>query len=188
MSVPIFARILTLVLAASLALAACGSSNSDSTSTTAGNATTTTTAGGATVTVAKTGLGQTLVGPNGHTLYLFEKDKGDKSSCTGACTAAWPALASGSPAKAGSGVSESKIAVASTSSGAGQVIYNGHPLYYYAEDGKPGQTNGQGSNEFGGEWYAMSPSGQKIEGKSSSSGDKPSGDSSSGDSSSNYGY
>ena len=47
--------------------------------------------------------------------------------------------------------------------GALQVTYNGHPLYEYAGDAKAGQTNGEGSNAFGGAWYVLSPAGKKTD-------------------------
>jgi hypothetical protein len=34
-----------------------------------------------------------------------------------------------------------------------QVTLNGHPLYTYVGDGRPGQANGQGLASFGGTWY-----------------------------------
>jgi predicted lipoprotein with Yx(FWY)xxD motif len=43
-----------------------------------------------TVDVRSTGLGKILVNSKGHTLYMFKKDKGTKSACTGACAKAWP--------------------------------------------------------------------------------------------------
>jgi hypothetical protein len=39
----------------------------------------------------------------------------------------------------------------------------GHPLYTYAGDQKPGDVKGQDVDQFGGEWYAPSPSGEKVE-------------------------
>jgi predicted lipoprotein with Yx(FWY)xxD motif len=44
-----------------------------------------------------------------------------------------------------------------------EVTYNGHPLYHYAGDTKPGDTKGQNLNQFGGGWYVLSPFGKKIE-------------------------
>jgi hypothetical protein len=38
-----------------------------------------------------------------------------------------------------------------------------HPLYYYAGDTKRGQTAGQGLDQFGAEWYVLSPTGQKVD-------------------------
>jgi hypothetical protein len=43
-----------------------------------------------------------------------------------------------------------------------QVTYNGHPLYRFAADAKPGDTTGQGTTAFGGTWYVVGPSGTPI--------------------------
>jgi secreted repeat protein with Y-X4-D motif len=43
-----------------------------------------------------------------------------------------------------------------------QVTYNHHPLYYYIGDQGPGDTQGQGVNQFGALWYVLSPSGNAI--------------------------
>ena len=56
------------------------------------------------------------------------------------------------------------------SDGKAQVTYNGHPLYTFAGDQKPGDTSGQGVNAFGGLWYVVSPAGNQVTGTSSSSG------------------
>ena len=47
------------------------------------------------------------------------------------------------------------------------MTYGGHPLYYYDDDKKPGTTEGEGSKEFGAEWYAVGANGKKVEGKHS---------------------
>src|SRR6185503_8682375 len=86
-----------VVSLSALALAACGGGGSNATAST----TPPTTASGrpATVGVANNGnLGKILVDAQGRTLFLFQKDSGTKSACTGACAAAWPPLrASGKP-------------------------------------------------------------------------------------------
>ena len=46
--------------------------------------------------------------------------------------------------------------------GKAQVTYNGHPLYRFSGDQKPGDTNGQGVSAFGGLWYAVSPTGDQV--------------------------
>jgi hypothetical protein len=52
-----------------------------------------------------------------------------------------------------------------------QVTYNGHPLYLYEGDQKPGDTNGQGLTAFGGGgWFALSPAGNQVAGQGSQSG------------------
>ena len=43
-----------------------------------------------------------------------------------------------------------------------QVTYNHHPVYTFFQDSKKGQTNGEGLDDFGAEWYAVSPAGGAI--------------------------
>ena len=117
--------------------------------------------GALSVKVAMSGLGSFLTDGQGRTLYLFTRDSGGTSSCTGGCTSVWPPVTSLTAVQAGSGTSASLLG---TTSGGGQmqVTYNGHPLYYYVGDIKPGDTNGEQLNQFGGLWYAVSPSGMQV--------------------------
>lgn len=138
-----------------LAVAGCGSSNNTSSAPAPGQG------GHATVDVANTGLGNVLVDSQGRTLYLFGKDSGSKSACSGACATNWPPVTdSGNPTVSG-GLKSSKVAT-SARPGAKQVTYNGHPLYRFAGDQKPGDTSGQGVNAFGAKWYVLSPSGSQL--------------------------
>jgi predicted lipoprotein with Yx(FWY)xxD motif len=121
------------------------------------------------VAVANSGLGRILVDGRGRTLYLFEKDKRGKSSCTGQCAAFWPPLiASGKPAAA-AGAKASLLGTTRRPDGRLQVTYNHHPLYTFVKDTRKGHTNGEGVNAFGAEWYATSPTGAQVE-KSKSTG------------------
>jgi predicted lipoprotein with Yx(FWY)xxD motif len=110
-----------------------------------------------------TELGTTLVDARGLTLYLFEKDHGATSRCYGSCAGVWPPLTTRSKPAAGAGASASQLGFSRRTDGKRIVTYSGHPLYTYAGDDKPGQVNGQGADQFGGEWYALSPSGRKID-------------------------
>ena len=111
---------------------------------------------------ASSGLGRILVDGHGRTLYLFASDKKGKSACSGACAAYWPPLiASGKP-HAVTGAKASLLGTIRRSDGRRQVTYRHHPLYKYAGDGAKGQTNGQGLDDFGGEWWVLSPAGNKI--------------------------
>jgi predicted lipoprotein with Yx(FWY)xxD motif len=144
-----------------LAISACGSSGSGGTASVALPKT----ASGqpATVGVASVnGLGKILVDAHGHTLYLFRKDAGTTSACSGECAAAWPPLrATGRPA-AGTSVAVAKLGTTPRADGKPQVTYNGHPLYLYTADQKPGETNGQGLNAFGAPWFALSAAGTVV--------------------------
>jgi predicted lipoprotein with Yx(FWY)xxD motif len=116
----------------------------------------------ATIAVRSTALGQILVDGAGRTLYLFAADQGTASSCYGACAGVWPpATATGAPV-AGAGVHQSLLATTTRKDGSMEVVYNGHPLYYFISDKQPGDTTGQALSSFGADWYVLSPAGTKI--------------------------
>lgn len=108
------------------------------------------------------GLGEILVNGAGRTLYLFEKDKAS-STCTGKCAEDWPPLTTKGKPKAINGAKDSLLGTVVRSGHVKQVTYKGHPLYYYADDKEPGQTNGQDVYQYGGKWYTVSPEGTSIE-------------------------
>src|SRR3954452_24776150 len=66
-------------------------------------------ASGSSVRTARTPLGTVLVDGQGRTLYLFEKDSGAASSCTGACASIWPPLTTASASVSGKGVNAAKV-------------------------------------------------------------------------------
>jgi predicted lipoprotein with Yx(FWY)xxD motif len=116
-----------------------------------------------TIDVTTTKLGRFLVDDQGRTLYLFEADNGMASNCDSGCAQAWPPLLTSTGDKAGSGVSAAELGTTTRKDGSTQVTYNGHPLYYFVADRKPGDTTGQGLNQFGAPWYVVSPAGNKID-------------------------
>jgi predicted lipoprotein with Yx(FWY)xxD motif len=144
-----------------LAVAGCGGGGGAGNSSPAG--------GHATVNVAKTNLGNVLVDRQGHTLYLFKKDSGAKSSCFGACAVDWPPVRAAATPSVGGGLTSAKAMSFARSDGKPGVLYNGHPLYRFAGDQKPGDVGGQGLSEFGGKWYAVSANGQQVVNMASSS-------------------
>ena len=117
---------------------------------------------GATLKIARTPLGRILVDSRGITLYDFPKDKGTTSSCYGACAALWPPLTTKGKPIAGRGVRASLLGTTKRKDGKLEVTYNRHPLYYFVSDRKPGQTTGQGLNQFGAPWWVLSPAGKEI--------------------------
>ena len=153
-----------LAAIALLAAACSGGGSSSSGGGLYGAAPATTAAGnamGAVVDLRSTPLGKTLVDGQGRTLYLFEADSAGRSNCQGACASAWPPyLSSGAP-QAGSGVAAGQLGTIG-GSGGGQVTYHGHPLYYYAGDARPGDTTGQGLDQFGAKWFVVAPNGDEI--------------------------
>jgi len=166
-SITFLAGLVALTLA-TLALAGCGSSGSNS-----GGASAfpkAASGGPATLGVADSGLGKILVNSKGRTLYLFKKDIGTKSMCTGACAVDWPPLVVIGKPLVGSGANASLVGTSMRSDGKRQVTYNGHPLYLYVGDHKAGDTNGQGANAYGGSWFALSAAGDQASGSGSGSG------------------
>jgi predicted lipoprotein with Yx(FWY)xxD motif len=149
-----------LIPLAALTVAACGSGGAATAATPAPPKTTS--GAPATIGMARTSLGNVLIDSRGRTVYLFKADKGTRSACSGACAAAWPPLrASGKPA-VGRGVKPSLVGTTARSDGKPQVTYNGHPLYLYSGDQKPGDVNGQAINAFGAQWFVLTPGGTQI--------------------------
>lgn len=100
-------------------------------------------------------------GPKKLTVYLFEADKAGRSSCAGACAAAWPPVI-GKPQATG-GAMSADLGTIKRSDGKTQVTYKGHPLYLFIKDKDAGDTYGEGSKAFGAGWYVLRPSGAKVD-------------------------
>jgi predicted lipoprotein with Yx(FWY)xxD motif len=148
-----------------LAVAACGGGGAATASPPK-----TSTGASATLGVASSSLGSILVNSTGRTLYVFKADVGAKSACTGACATAWPPLLATAKPTAGTGLTASKLATITRSDGTQQVTYNGHPVYLFIKDKKPGQTTGQGVTAFGAAWFALTPAGNQISTQPTTSG------------------
>jgi predicted lipoprotein with Yx(FWY)xxD motif len=124
------------LIVAGISIGTAGSSSTTVSS--AGSALKTTTIKGATV----------LTNSKGFTLYLFVPDSSTKSVCNGSCAAYWP------PVKApvtASGI-KGTITTITRADGSKQAAYNGHPLYTYIGDSKPGQATGNNVTNSGGLW------------------------------------
>jgi predicted lipoprotein with Yx(FWY)xxD motif len=93
---------------------------------------------------ADSSLGKILVDTKGMTLYVFDNDKkGEASSCTGKCIAAWPPLVAPADAKA---AGEWSTVDVTDKDGKMEKMwaYNGSPVYNFIKDTKPGDVNGEG--------------------------------------------
>ena len=115
-----------------------------------------------TIAAGKTMLGRILVDSRGITLYDFPPDKGTTSVCYGACAALWPPLLTKGKPIAGPGARASLLGTTRRKDGKLEVTYNGHPLYYFVSDRKPGQMTGQALNQFGAPWWVLSLAGKEI--------------------------
>lgn len=126
--------------------------------------------GPATLKMSSSSHGRFLVDAQGHSLYLFQKDEGGESYCTGACAAVWPPLETAAMPHAGTGVDSAALGTIKRSDGDMQVTYHGHPLYYYAADASTaGKTKGEDAVQFGSGWYLVGASGKPVESASGSS-------------------
>ncbi|MDA3648408.1 hypothetical protein LZ318_04995 [Saccharopolyspora indica] len=109
------------------------------------------------------GLGPVLTGPDGRAVYLFDEDGDAEPTCLEGCARDWPPLTTTDPPVAGPEVNQELLTTVRRPDGGTQVVYNGHPLYYYIGDDIPGQANGNGVLSSGGHWYALSSAGDKID-------------------------
>jgi predicted lipoprotein with Yx(FWY)xxD motif len=95
-----------------------------------------------------------LTGANGMTLYFFGKDTvPNQTACTSeGCKAAWPPVlvTDGQIPAAPEGVTGTFTTFVRSDDGTTQLAYDGYPLYYFAGDTAPGDTNGEG---VGGLWW-----------------------------------
>ncbi|WP_077034787.1 hypothetical protein [Pelomonas sp. KK5] len=93
--------------------------------------------------------GGVLVGPNGMTLYTFDKDSAGsgKSACNGPCAALWPPLmAAAADQPAGD------YSVVTRDDGSRQWAYKGKPVYFYKSDQKAGDRTG---DKFRDVWHVI---------------------------------
>jgi predicted lipoprotein with Yx(FWY)xxD motif len=176
------ARLTGVLVTAAVLAAACSSSTKSgsggSSTTSAAGASSAGSASAVSIETHSGPMGAYLTDASGRTLYVFAADSAGKSNCSGGCASFWPPL-TGASATAMSGAQASMLGTITRSDGSKQVTYDGHPLYYFKEDSKAGQTNGQGFDNFGGKWWLVAPSGQPITGSGGASSSAPGGSSSS---------
>jgi predicted lipoprotein with Yx(FWY)xxD motif len=91
-----------------------------------------------------------LVGPNGMTLYTFDKDSAGKSVCNGPCATNWPPLMAADADKPSGDYS-----IVTRDDGKKQWAMKGKPLYYWIKDTKPGDMTGEGM--LNGAWHTAKP-------------------------------
>ena len=87
-----------------------------------------------------------LTAKNGMTLYVFDKDKGDQSSCYDKCAVNWPPYV-------GAAASRPDIwQLVQRNDGIIQWTYDGKPVYFFKGDTAPGDANGDGKD---GVWHVI---------------------------------
>ena len=113
------------------------------------------------VTVRSSDYGRILFDGSKRVLYAFTRDPSRKSTCYGACAAAWPPYIVRGKPQAGQGAVRSLLGTTTRRDGRRQLTYAGKPLYYYVHDG-PGQVLCQDVREYGGLWLVVRPSGRLV--------------------------
>lgn len=115
------------------------------------------------VDTAQTDLQEIVVDGQGMTLYVFDQDTGGRSSCNDACADQWPPFLTDGEPQAEGGADPGLLGTSERDDGTTQVTYDGRPLYHFAQDSQPGDTNGQG---VGNVWWVVAPDGTAVTGSS----------------------
>ncbi len=115
----------------------------------------------ASVKVGTTSLGSVLVGTDGKTLYLLDRDQGTTSVCTGGCAERLaPVDRYGARRRRAPASTRRSSRHAMQADGKDQITYAGHLLYYFSGDTAAGDTKG---TAIAG-WHAVSPDGTALGG------------------------
>lgn len=97
--------------------------------------------------------GSIITDSAGNTLYFFSLDASGTSACSGNCAVAWPTYytpnSTTDPA-----LNKADFATITRADGSLQTTYKGWPLYYYQNDAKPGDVNGENVNSV---WFVAKP-------------------------------
>jgi predicted lipoprotein with Yx(FWY)xxD motif len=94
--------------------------------------------------------GKTLVDAKGMTLYILDRDTTpNKSTCNAQCATNWPPLMAAADAK-----DNGAYTVITRDDGGKQWAYKGKPLYFWKDDKKAGDADGDGRNNV---WHIAAP-------------------------------
>jgi predicted lipoprotein with Yx(FWY)xxD motif len=111
------------------------------------------------ITTADSDFGSMLFDERGQAIYLFDKETSDDAQCYDDCAEAWPpVLTEGAPAADGD-VDAALLGTTERDDGSVQVTYNGHPLYFYADEA-PGEVKCHDVDDYGGTWLVVTPDGE----------------------------
>ncbi len=123
--------------------------------------TSTSPATGTVITTGGSEFGTMLFNEKKQAIYIWELEESSKAGCYGDCAKDWPpVLTDGTPQAAGE-VKSDLLGTTKRSDGSTQVTYNGHPLYYYANEG-PGEVKCHNVVTHGGLWWVIQPNGNRA--------------------------
>ncbi len=113
------------------------------------------------VIAAESDFGTILFDDTGQAIYLFDIETTPQSRCYGPCADAWPPVLTDGAPIAGHKVKQSLLGTTQRTDGTTQVTYDGHPLYFYAHEGKD-EVKCHDVFLNGGTWYAVQPDGRRA--------------------------
>jgi predicted lipoprotein with Yx(FWY)xxD motif len=114
---------------------------------------------GTKIIAATSDFGAVLFDATGQAIYLFDVEESSKPRCYKDCAKAWPPVLTDGAPEAGQRVKASLLGTTERTDGTTQVTYGGHPLYFYAHEGKR-EVKCHDIFLNGGTWYAIQPDGQ----------------------------
>jgi predicted lipoprotein with Yx(FWY)xxD motif len=115
---------------------------------------------GTRITLRDSEFGTMLFNAKRQAIYVFQRDRRNRTVCHGECADAWPPVLTKGEPVAGRGVDEDLLGTLRRRDGTVQVTYAGRPLYYYANEG-PGQVLCHNVNLNGGLWWVVGPDGRR---------------------------
>jgi len=104
-------------------------------------------------------FGEILFDTTGQAIYLFDKETAGTPDCYDDCAVAWPPVLTAAAPIGGGGVRQTLLGSTPRVDGSLQVTYAGHPLYFYANEGK-NEVTCHDVTEFGGRWLVVTPGGE----------------------------
>ena len=164
-------KMLGVLCACAIGVAACGSSSSSSATKTPEStpstkpASSSSTSGSSdpastTLQLVSTPLGKVVADSAGKVLYLYVPDgTATVSTVPAGVLALWPAVQATGVPTLGPGLT-AKSSTGAQPNGQQWVLYNGHLLYRYTGDTKAGDVNG---NALGNVWYAVTAAGEPVQ-------------------------
>jgi predicted lipoprotein with Yx(FWY)xxD motif len=104
-------------------------------------------------------FGAMLYDASGQPIYLFDAEATSRPQCYGECAKAWPPVLTEGRPRAEGAVRADLLGTTSRRDGSTQITYAGHPLYFYAHEGKY-QVLCHNVDEYGGTWLVVKPNGK----------------------------
>lgn len=114
-----------------------------------------------TITTGDSEFGTMLFDSKRQAIYIWELEESTKAECYGDCAEAWPPVLTNGPPIASGSVKSELLSTTERTDGTTQVTYNGHPLYYYANE-EAGEVKCHNITTHGGLWWVIQPSGVRA--------------------------